>query len=266
MALILVSVPNEVAYGQNYKADASLQNVAPSQPSDYYRPCDYKEENRKSDLCAQWNAVDWARSAFWVALAGAIGLVVTLIFNFEAWNRARKAERDTETALSHAGTSASAATRLAENAELMAKRELRAYLDFNGVKWRRRPHKDETGKVATGIHVSVKNYGRTPANGVVYTNRISIKIGEADPTQLAAVIPQRVEAISPSDHVNVYNNFDLPTDVWEALSNETAELISEITVAYSDVFEDPHILASSFESDGTGSEHHCAVEGTRKCT
>ena len=148
-AAILAGCPQAHAYGQQNNANANETSAAALQPPQYYQPCKDDQEDRKSDLCAQWKAADWSKASFWAAFAGVIGLVLTIGLNLEAWRQARKADGDTKTALSHAEASAKAMESFANsmkanlenvgksvrNQELFGRAQMRAYVtvDIGGL-------------------------------------------------------------------------------------------------------------------------------------
>lgn len=73
-----------------------------NKPSDLNQPCEQGEDNRSSDLCAQWKAADAARSSADAAwLFGALGSLIgalTLAAAAAAAIWARKAANETQTA------------------------------------------------------------------------------------------------------------------------------------------------------------------------
>lgn len=265
--LILAGIPAERGYAQQSSAQSNQAESAPSQPDGYYRPCSREEENRDSDLCAQWRANDWARRSYIIGWLGVAGLIVTLLFNLEAWSRARKAEGDTETALGHAETSAKAATELAETAEKTARAELRAYLDFNGVRIERWPKRDKegSGNVAVRASICIKNYGRTPAENLEIT---TINYVQADGRpKLPFTVEDKIDFsfIAPSDHANHFAHWQMPELYWKAVEQQKLMLIVSLIVTYTDVFTEPHVLRSDFETFDVGEELGL-VKGTRNST
>ncbi len=156
------------------------------------------------------------------------------------------------------------------HSEDTARRQLRAYLDFDGVKWRRRPTHDEPGQVATGIFSRIKNYGQTPANDLVVEVRYFIQdttgvlhAVTADGTDGPVIY--RLGSIAPSDHTDRNSNFPMPEIMWEALASNNIAFISDIKVSYKDTFDKPHILECQFRSQGTSVRSpHTFIEGTRK--
>lgn len=266
-ALMLAGVPAGGAYAEQSATESNQIQTATAQPQGYYSPCDRKTEDRNSDLCAQWRAVDWSRRSYIVGWLGVAGLVITLLFNLEAWNRARKAQRDTETAMSHAEASAAAATKLADTAETTARAELRPYLDFDGVRIERWPKMDpqDSGDIAVRASVRIKNYGKTPAENleVVTNNFISIKDGDPSPFTTEDKID--FGSIAPGDHATHYAHWSMPKIYWAIFEAQKAVLIMSLIVTYTDVFTKPHVLRCDFKTLSLDEELGF-VRGTRKST
>jgi hypothetical protein len=94
--------------------DASLKEA--NQPNELERECDREKPNRKSDLCAQWQAADaavnsalWAERSFYLGVAGTfIGFLTLVAAGAAAWF-ARDAARHTETGAIEAKRGANAA-------------------------------------------------------------------------------------------------------------------------------------------------------------
>ncbi|RYG10470.1 MAG: hypothetical protein EON92_12590 [Burkholderiales bacterium] len=117
--------------------------------------CDQGQENRQSDLCAQWKAADAGKSSARAAWSfGFIGTIIGVATFLAAMSAARWAKRAAE----HAGHSAN----IASDA-LIA--DTRAWLAIKAVS----PHAvgdppDESGKnIASRITLWIHNYGRGPA-------------------------------------------------------------------------------------------------------
>jgi hypothetical protein len=270
-ALMLAgNVPADGAYAKQGSAESNQAQPAPPQPQSYYSPCGRDDEDRNSDLCAQWKSADWARKSYLIGFIGVVGLVITLLFNLEAWNRARKAEGDTQTALGHAETSAKAATDLAATAEKTARHELRAYLDFDGVRILRWPKRDKPGTPGVSVKAvtCIKNYGRTPAENMQVTTTNYIKGDTKSGIQkIPFTVEDRIDFdyVAPTDNVTHQAYWNMPTQIWEALERQKITLVIALIVTYTDVFEKPHVLRSDFESLDID-EDFGFVRGTRKAT
>lgn len=153
--------PQPQAEGENPKATGNVTERTPAssveavQSPQYERPCDRAQDNRQSDLCAQWKAADAARDAadyarlqFWASLFGIAGLILTLWLT-------RSAVR-----------AAQASVAVAQDT---GKRQLRAYLVSK--KFR------VTGIIPEHIpkvHFELKNVGQTPAYAVQMRSEVHI--------------------------------------------------------------------------------------------
>lgn len=97
--------------------------------------CGRDNDNRKSELCAQWMAADAASAANMLAswqlllsALGVFGLALTLWFNFKALSIAESQSQETATALNVAEKNAAAAAKLAEVSEDSARKQIQAYV------------------------------------------------------------------------------------------------------------------------------------------
>ena len=163
------------------------------------QPCRNPQGHDASDLCAQWRAADAAqRSARWswwqmvFSLAGIVGLVVTLWFNFAAWDQARKSKEDTDKALGHAEGSAKAMQavadtlqgqsafvaqntetnrQIADSQQKFATLQLRAYIS---VKIGHAIFQDRAGNLRFEAKPTLVNSGQTAAKNI--THRIKAAI------------------------------------------------------------------------------------------
>lgn len=222
-------------------------------------PCDHPKGETESDLCAQWKAANaaensalWTKWGFWIGVIGSALLLWQIML--------------TRIAVEDTGEATVAMRKANEIARESMERQLRAYLDFNGVKWRRHPSKDTPGKIAAGLFVCIKNYGQTPATQPLYTSRYLIQIDGQKPTPLGPSGAEPVESIAPSDHFNINSDFELPERVWAALGSGEATFISEIAVTYLDAFGTTQTLKSHFRSEGNGDDEHTVIRHTRKAT
>lgn len=150
----------------------------PVEPPEYYQPCGQNGSQGKSDLCAQWSAANaakeaanWAWYQMWLSLAGVLGLVVTLWYNFRALRLAERESEETTNALIIAERNASAAARASQSAseanrlarEAM-QRQLRpyVYLDSISIKYDHMGAFDFIGDKGE-IKLVLKNFGNSPA-------------------------------------------------------------------------------------------------------
>lgn len=139
------------------------------------QPCPKNQDNRNSDLCAQWKAADAAKDGaywgWWQVLLGSGGVVIglfTLAAAATAAIYAKKAAIETEKG-ADAALGAVAQTMAAnEIAEASAHRQLRAYIGVDNV--------DHTTTTLGDIRcylINIKNYGATPAIDVRYAWEIT---------------------------------------------------------------------------------------------
>ena len=114
----LANHPNDPEKG-NVSADASQSSIEigraqqriakRADPSEHQKPCADSKDDTKSDLCAQWYSAraagETAKWSFWsivVSGVGTLGLLVTIIFNYLAWEQARESREDTNRAIREA--------------------------------------------------------------------------------------------------------------------------------------------------------------------
>lgn len=153
------------------KVEPALSDIATSlrkanEPSPLEQPCDKGDDQRSSDLCAQWKAAeaaDSAANAAWVfgALGSLIGLL-TLAAAAAAAYFARKAAVETEKG-ANAAIGAVAETRAANEIARQANEwMLRPYVALTeGRDWSEEPFSSESR-----LYFRVKNFGQTPARNV----------------------------------------------------------------------------------------------------
>lgn len=114
-----------------------------AEDSKHGKPCKKGEENRQSELCAQWSAADSAGLAAWLSGASFIGVLVALYLAFRSNSIARAT----------------------------AHNQLRAYVTLGDVQMRYR--QAEPGTKKWFIDVDLENKGQTPA----FLRHFSINIG-----------------------------------------------------------------------------------------
>lgn len=138
---------NQVAESLNEIATA-LKNQAES--SELEKPCDKGNDNRSSDLCAQWKAADAASLAadvaWWVAIVGTLIGALTLATAFKAAQWARRAAEETK--------------RTADLATDTSAADLRPYLFVERLELRR-------AEPAFAIEVFFRNFGKLPARNIM---------------------------------------------------------------------------------------------------
>ena len=127
-----------------------------------YQPCEQGEENRNSNLCAQWKAADaakksadWAVNTFWLGIYGAIIGTFTLAAAGAAAFYAKKAAEHTE-------RGADAAEEAVEETRRMGMVQTRAYMSFDHYECKT-GIKDDGSVGGFRFLVHVKNTGQSPA-------------------------------------------------------------------------------------------------------
>ena len=126
------------------------------EPDQLTQPCKPGENNRNSDLCAQWKAADaardsarWARYTFWLSIMGAAVGVLTFIVAVAAALFAKSAS-------DHTKNGAEAAWKAVDVTEDMGRRQIRAYVGISKTKIEITPNK-------LICYVEIKNSGQSPA-------------------------------------------------------------------------------------------------------
>jgi hypothetical protein len=265
--------PKKAAYSKQThatKQEDIAQNLASVVPfkaqqvvdtSKKQEPCGQAKYKSSDDLCAQWKAADAAREAadwawlqMWLSSLGVIGLALTLWFNFRALSIAKDAADETKDAIIIARQSAESAANLVRLSDRNARLELRAYLDFDGVRIDRNPDYDdpqiplEKGVV---LKITIRNYGRTPAQNVESDVTPQVRSARS-PTAYSITNGDRkaIHTISPSDCFYLRFHWRLPTAILEKIESAEIQIIIPIIITYTDIFEKPHVLRGDFEGRG----------------
>jgi hypothetical protein len=155
---------------------APKKPVAPSPD----QGCERGQDDRKSDLCAQWkaadaakNAADWSWWQLWIGIVGLILGGITMaaaiaaalyakraaVATEETVGIAKDAASGAEVALNIAGRNADAAVKLADQSEQSAARQLKAYAHIQSVIF----YHGYGDSEAMHVLVAVANHGQTPA-------------------------------------------------------------------------------------------------------
>jgi hypothetical protein len=238
-------------------------------------PCGPNRYRSEDDLCAQWKAADAARDAadyaylsLWLGVVGTIGLLITLYYTRKAVLAAEDATKDADTAIAIAERNAAATAGLVEVSERSSRVELRAYLDFDGVRIDLWPdyNGDSDDEVGARFSVTVRNYGKTPAENVELRVRVFIKHADKD-----EVVPishedtKSFNAVAPGDFSHYRSFWHLPRNFVKALIDTSVVCHTAIFVTYTDVFGTPHVLRCEFQGLGI-KEDFGFVDGTRCST
>ena len=256
------------------KAEAARPSFAayPQLNSD---ACYRAKDHEAADLCAQWRAAiaaektaresrratTWSIIATFLGFATVAGLIITIWQTFGALGEARRgnliaqranarATRQSIAAAADTKAAIAVAERQADIAADIAQRQLRAYLDFDGIKWLRDESRDEEDRMMTGISYGVKNFGHTPATNVSILHSYFVRLGGDDTPRHLADSDEAVGVIAPTDHVTKNGYFHLPPNVWASIGKREVTFIAKILVSYSDDFGTERTLGSSFESNG----------------
>lgn len=147
----------------------TLPNRSAAERGKYREPCNLPKSREDSALCAQWRAtkaaeasVVWAERAFWLSIAGTIGLLITLHYTRKSVNAAIAATEDAESALKIAERNADAAADQVLTARDIGQKQVRAYVSFSSMSIFYSPITQ-----LFIIEVNLRNHGLSPARIVV---------------------------------------------------------------------------------------------------
>jgi hypothetical protein len=146
----------QTSIDQSLKTIASVasKQAQPSPATSYERPCLQGQDDRKSDLCAQWKAADKAgegvRWAMWQTILSALG-IAGLIYSLHLTRGALKAATTTASDSAKATEAAIASVKLAEKSLDGIERPFLAFV----------PDAETEGGCEEQTY-SFANYGRTP--------------------------------------------------------------------------------------------------------
>lgn len=225
----------------------AAEAVPPVQPTDeppgYTDPCNKGEDNRNSDLCAQWKAADaaqesakWTRRSFWIGLAGTGIGGLTLFAAIAAAFYARDAAKHAGAAVTQAENATKAANDTVDVTRDIGARQLRAYLTVRAYT-----------VVVNNAHVEVKivgqNTGQTPALNVTTWTVVALQLPPFDEDWLN-------EPRYPTSKSDIGSGGDLAMDVYGP-NNPTENLIARLRsgvigcwvygwVWYEDIFGEKH--------------------------
>ncbi|WP_095203621.1 hypothetical protein [Mesorhizobium carmichaelinearum] len=127
-------------------------------------PCEAGQDNRNSDLCAQWKAADaakesadWTMRSYWLVLAGTIIGACTLIAAGAAAKFARDAAIHTEAGAKQAERSAKAAEDAIVASREIGEAQARAYISVTKAWY------ENNANALPKIIIQVRNSGQSPA-------------------------------------------------------------------------------------------------------
>lgn len=202
------------------------------------------DEREKRDLAAQETSAAWA---FWVALFSGLQLVTTIIGLYFV-------KRTLDATLMAVQDTGEATMAMKESNEIMretAKHQLRAYLDFDSVRYNVSPNCPDTEtQIGTGIRIKVKNYGTTPAKNAVLKYICYVESQNGDLLARAGEDRTEMTSIAPADEFIYSFYFRVDRNRWKDIQQRRATICIRTKVDYCDVFNEPQSLSSLFISDG----------------
>lgn len=216
--------------------------------------CEPGQENRQSDLCAQWKAADAAaesaRWAFWTFFATIAGLAIgggTLLAAWRAAHWAKKAADHTQTGTIEAKRAADAAEKSVAETRRIGEAQVRCYLSAE----KARIVQLQDGKIIA--YCTIRNTGSSPAIDVRMDGDLSIY----DVTANKGAILRAVH------HEKAYPAYGISPAVEKELGPLTLELVEEdkrphlhqpktlvtlrITARFEDVFGVAHEISGRFD-------------------
>jgi hypothetical protein len=236
--------------------DSSTATTFSAYPDLKKGACYEANNHDTADLCAQWRAAfaaeESARAAqqsLWLNVVGmglsAFGLgalLITIGQGRTALRRARKANRISE---------------------VTARRDLRAYVDFIGVRLARETnHPCEDGYEWVGVKVTLRNFGKSPAENVSILGSYSIGKSESTMVCLGDIIKEGLGGITPTDFLRWKDFHPLPVGTYDKIQVKELELHVTICVNYDDVFGKRHILKALYKCEA-GRRELTFAPGTR---
>ena len=206
------------------------------------RGCQPGQDDRQSDLCAQWKAADAATdAAYWAQLtwvAGIIGLVIGGGTLFAAWRAAHWAKK----AADHTETAATAAKDSLTHAKEMAAVQLRPYLHVDEIAF-----EPKAVKGRKDVAIRVKNFGSTPATDFQIEAGVERRnTGKVAPT--ATIKTRRVSSIDeiPPGHTATIRISGFPVVTYES---DGLAYFCIVSFGYSDKFGARHTRWEIYKSE-----------------
>lgn len=235
-------------------------------------PCYHAKDHDTADLCAQWRAAIAAEKAAHEARRASFWTIIATLLSAAAVTGLLVTIRQTQAALRIARHSANIAVieskrarREAREAADNAEKQLRAYLDFDGVMFIPDPLTDGLSADNHGIAVRVRNFGSTPASPLHVTTQITVRNAVGTVIKHTPPDPLDFGSVAPNDHIRKRAYFSIDPETWDEIAAGRFATQVRVVVKYGDAFGREHDLASVFESLGTGKKFGF-VAGTRHAT
>ncbi|AZO15093.1 hypothetical protein EJ069_10340 [Mesorhizobium sp. M2A.F.Ca.ET.043.05.1.1] len=144
-------------------------------PPGYKDPCEVGQDDRNSDLCAQWKAADAAeQSAFWTMIGVIVGGLTLIAAGLAAWYAGRAAQY-TRDGAEHAGRSVKTAEVATEVSRQIGEAQARAYISVTKA-WL-----ENNANALPKIILQVRNSGQSPAYDLTAVFRASSEQFDLDP-------------------------------------------------------------------------------------
>jgi hypothetical protein len=227
------------ATDQNISSAADNITATPQQadePKGYKDPCRTGDDNRNSDLCAQWKAADAAKSAaqaaWWLGGLGTVIGALTLAAAWAAAMYAKEAAKHTKAGADEARRAANAAEKGLRHSEKVTRAELRAYLAAEKEKLRL------DGNEAS-IDVFLRNVGQTPAEEVSSQRRLYFIAGRKNPKVFPGMsYSTSMGTVGPKVPIEAYTPMHLSPGKLRALRAGIARFELRMSVTFVDMFGD----------------------------
>lgn len=217
----------------------SLESIATSlqranESSDATKPCANDEEDRNSDLCAQWKAADAAsdaaRWAWWQLVAGMIGLLLGLVTMGAAIAAAwfAKGARD------ETKRSADLADSSLEYTKIVTQRQIEAFVYIGSASYHDKPIEYSFDNQNFGIVTfTVQNFGKTMAYDVSLTMDVLAPDFTGDGGKRVLAEEKFGGEFYPSGRIREYTiEFPWPDNFKRKIIANYTEIEIEFAIAY----------------------------------
>lgn len=259
------------------RADASqvfsaVEYLRSSQPVD--GGCKAGEDNRRSDLCAQWKAADAAMSSAdaaeeqvfisWLALLlGTVTMAAAIAAAMYARRAAVATENTVEIARNTADGAGEALSVAAKNADAVANQvalaerhgefRLRAYVAAVDLTW----SIDDSN--AMWVHISIKNSGLTPALDVQTGCALTFhRMGENEPVAMGSYSGSTV--LSSNEKITIKTGTNPAPEKIENILAGDWHIVVVAIVVYCDVFGKSHHTKLRYRSAARSRDRGLVLE------